>query len=85
MNMEKDIENFPSLDEFIEYCWSKYRKDRNLYRMVQQMIEKSLLEKVLEETEGNQVKASRILGFNRNTLYAKIKQRGIDVRKYKVF
>jgi DNA-binding NtrC family response regulator len=40
--------------------------------------EKEHILKILEETGGNQVKASQILGINRKTLYKKIK-------KYKIF
>jgi DNA-binding NtrC family response regulator len=41
-------------------------------------VEKEHILKILEETGGNQVKASQILGINRKTLYKKIK-------KYKIF
>ena len=46
-------------------------------------IEKPLLEQTLERSEGNQLKAARILGLNRNTLRAKIKKLGINVEKRK--
>ncbi|ADU91224.1 hypothetical protein TEQUI_0276 [Taylorella equigenitalis MCE9] len=35
-------------------------------------MEKSLLEKIMEKTEGNQSKASQILGINRSTLRKKL-------------
>ncbi|MCX5680601.1 MAG: hypothetical protein NTZ95_08200 [Candidatus Omnitrophica bacterium] len=58
-------------------------KDGVLYKSVIESIEKPLLEHILDRTEGNQVKAARILGINRNTMRAKIKKLVIDVSKWK--
>ncbi len=44
-----------------------------LYETVTSEFEKALLELVLKETGGNQLKASKILGLNRNTMRSKIK------------
>jgi DNA-binding protein Fis len=44
-----------------------------IYETVTAEVEKSLIELALKETGGNQLKASKILGLNRNTLRAKIK------------
>ena len=46
----------------------------NVYQMVIGEIEKPLLEIVMQQSEGNQTRASRILGINRNTLRKKLKQ-----------
>jgi len=54
-----------------------------LYKSVLEAIEKPLLEQTLERCEGNQLKAARILGINRNTMRAKIKKLGIDARRWK--
>lgn len=54
-----------------------YRK--TLYKNVINAVEKPLLEDVLSKAKGNQLKAARILGINRNTLRAKIKKYGIDL------
>ncbi|MDD5348254.1 MAG: helix-turn-helix domain-containing protein [Candidatus Omnitrophica bacterium] len=43
-----------------------------------------MIEYVLQQTEGNQLKAARILGLNRNTIRAKIKKLGIDATVWKV-
>ncbi|MDO8281763.1 MAG: helix-turn-helix domain-containing protein [Thermodesulfovibrionia bacterium] len=49
----------------------------NLYNMVIPEVEKSLIMMVLKETRGNQFKAAKLLGINRNTLRSKIKKLGI--------
>ncbi|MDP2831580.1 MAG: helix-turn-helix domain-containing protein [Candidatus Omnitrophota bacterium] len=55
-----------------------------LYKSVLEAVEKPLLEQTLERCEGNQLKAARILGINRNTMRAKIKKLGIDASSWKV-
>lgn len=55
----------------------------NLYDMVIPEVEKSLIMMVLKETKGNQIKAARLLGINRNTLRSKIKKLGIKVKSSK--
>jgi len=68
----------------IELDTKAYRgKDGVLYKSVIESIEKPLLEHILERTEGNQLKAARILGINRNTMRTKIKKLSIDVSKWK--
>ena len=52
----------------------------NLYGMVIPEVEKSLIEMVLRETKGNQIRASKLLGINRNTLRSKIKKLGIKLK-----
>ena len=54
-----------------------------IYRAIIESIEKPLIECALERTEGNQLKAARNLGINRNTMRAKIKKFGIDTSVYK--
>jgi two-component system, NtrC family, nitrogen regulation response regulator GlnG len=58
-------------------------KKGELYKSVVGTIERRLIEHVLKKTEGNQLKAARILGINRNTLRSKVKQFSIDARKWK--
>lgn len=43
-----------------------------LYEMVMEQVEKPLIELALESHNGNQVKASQLLGINRNTLKRKM-------------
>lgn len=71
-------------DKIIELEDSLFnQKQRGLYKSVLEVIEKPLIEHALERTEGNQLKAARILGINRNTMRAKIKKLGLHVEKYK--
>jgi len=46
----------------------------NLYDTVISEVEKALISMVLRETKGNQIKASKLLGINRNTLRKKINE-----------
>jgi len=58
-------------------------KEGVLYKSVVEAIEKPLIEHTLERTEGNQLKAARILGINRNTIRSKIRKLAINVGKWK--
>jgi Fis family transcriptional regulator len=52
-------------------------KCSGVHEMVIVSVEKPLLEVVLAHTEGNQTRASEILGINRNTLRKKMQQYGV--------
>ncbi len=54
-----------------------------IYKTVIGDIEKSLIEKALEHTSGNQITAARFLGINRNTIRSKIKKLNIDISRFK--
>ena len=58
-------------------------KDRGLYKFVVSQVERPLIERILERTQGNQIKAAKILGINRNTLHSKIRKLGINVLRWK--
>lgn len=74
----------PLKDKIIELEDSLYNEKKGaLYKSILEAIEKPLLEHMLERTEGNQLKAARILGINRNTMRAKIKKLGINSAEYK--
>ena len=49
-----------------------------LYKSVLEAVERPLIELVLERTCGNQLKAAKMLGINRNTLNKKVKDLGIE-------
>jgi len=72
-----------SIGGFIEARLSRFmRKIKrlesfDLYDMVISEVEKALITMALKETNGNQLRASRLLGINRHTLSNKIKRLGI--------
>ena len=51
---------------------------QNLYPLVIGEIEKPLLEAVMHQAGGNQSRAARMLGSNRNTLRKKLAQYGLS-------
>ncbi|MBI2370328.1 MAG: sigma-54-dependent Fis family transcriptional regulator [Deltaproteobacteria bacterium] len=53
---------------------------RGLYPLILQHAERPLLRVVLEQVQGNQLRAAEILGINRNTLRKKLQQLGIRPR-----
>jgi len=72
-------------DKVIELEDSFFREKKGmLYKTIVEAVEKPLIEQTLERAEGNQLKAARILGINRNTIRTKIKKLGIDLRKWKI-
>ena len=54
-----------------------------LYRFFLAELERPLIEWSLKRTWGNQVRAAKILGLNRNTIRSKIKKLGIQPRMYR--
>ena len=52
-------------------------EDCNLYGLIMQEVERSLITLVLEETKYNYLRASKILGISRSTLYRRINALGI--------
>ena len=69
-----------SMKEFLEEKLKRYLKEMSklenstLYNAVISEVERSLISIVLKETEGNQLKAAKTLGINRNTLRTKIQE-----------
>jgi len=51
----------------------------NVYRDLLERVERPLIESALLRTDGNQIRAARLLGINRNTLRKKIADLGISV------
>jgi two-component system, NtrC family, nitrogen regulation response regulator GlnG len=84
MSQESVLQAATLKDKIIELEETLYReKEGTLYKAMMDVLEKPLFEFVLERTEGNQLRAARILGINRNTLRTKIKKLGIHTRAYK--
>jgi DNA-binding protein Fis len=84
--IKRDNDNIAGIKDAIvelEKCLYDGKKGV-LYKSILEIIEKPIIERVLERTEGNQFKAARILGINRNTMRTKIKKLGINPEIYKV-
>jgi two-component system nitrogen regulation response regulator GlnG len=71
--------------KIIELDSALYREKQGvLYKYILETVERPLIEQTLEQTEGNQLEAARILGINRNTIRSKIKKLGINVARWKI-
>ena len=57
------------------------RPPAGLYGRVLREVEKPLIERTLNLTGGNQIRAAEVLGINRNTLRKKIRDLEIEVRR----
>lgn len=74
-----------SIQEFLEEKLKRYLNEMtkldncNLYPTVMSEVEKSLINIIMQETGGNQLKAAKTLGINRNTLRSKIKEYKIRI------
>lgn len=55
----------------------------SIYEMVIEAVERPMLEVVMREAHGNQLRASEMLGINRNTLRKKLQHHGMlqDARR----
>lgn len=82
MERDENLHLEKLLKEF-EYGFVGDKKNKP-YRAVKAAMEKRMIELALRKAFGNQVKAAKILGINRNTLRAKVKKLGIDVEKWKL-
>jgi len=82
---KRDIRDLAFIkDKVIELEDSWYNEKKGvLYKSILNEIEKPLIEHVLERTEGNQLKAAKVLGINRNTMRSKIRKLKIDPNKWK--
>jgi two-component system nitrogen regulation response regulator GlnG len=54
------------------------RESANLYDLMIGLVERPLLQAVLRETGGNQLRAAALLGINRNTLRKKLRELGLS-------
>ena len=53
----------------------------NLYSLVIERVERPLIELTLQAVRGNQIRAAKILGINRNTLRKKITDLHVNIKK----
>ena len=70
------------IDQYFDRNREKLLNDnsKNIYPAIIEKVEKSIIENILNFTNGNQLKASEILGLNRNTLRKKIGDLSIDLK-----
>ena len=72
------------LRDSVKQAINKYLKQlddtniENLYDLVLAEVEAPLMESVMAYTQGNQTKASQVLGLNRGTLRKKLKMYGLN-------
>jgi DNA-binding protein Fis len=72
-------------DKILELEEALYRQKKGvLYKSMLEVIEKPIIERTLERAQGNQLRAARALGINRNTIRAKIKKLGINAEAYRL-
>lgn len=67
-----------TLEQAIEILEDMFitENDKTLYEFILEVLERPMIEKVMEKTNGNQTLAAKILGINQNTLQAKMKKSG---------
>ena len=72
--------------KYIRHLENSFAQERvqKLYCTIIGRVERTVIEAALERTFGNQLKAAKILGINRNTLRTKIKKLGINIEKWKL-
>ncbi|WP_444996815.1 DNA-binding transcriptional regulator Fis [Aliikangiella sp. IMCC44359] len=73
-----------TLRESVELAMKNYfaqledEKPADIYNLVLAEVEAPLMESVMAYTQGNQTKASQVLGLNRGTLRKKLKMYGLN-------
>jgi len=67
-----------SINEYLEKILKEGSTLAEITSRISNETELELIQKILVETKYNKSKAARILGIDRNTLYAKMKNLGID-------
>lgn len=76
-----------SLEDYLEWKMGEFVKGmrngsgRNLHPMLISAIERPLITRALQETNGNQIQAAELLGLNRNTLRKKIHDLHIPMKR----
>lgn len=68
-----------SLDEAWDQVYQKVRRESD--RPLLPRVEAAIIQRVLDETGGNQIQASKLLGITRGTLRKRIDEYGLQLRK----
>ena len=78
MIMKKNLPD--NIDTLLDQYFNDLDGDQPsaIYEMVINTVEKPHLLYIMNKTEGNQSKAAKMLGLNRNTLRKKLKQYNLD-------
>ena len=80
MSLDKEIFKGKTLSDLFGEIYDNSKETRGQVKgLIGEL--KPLIENILNYTRGNQIKASSILGLNRNTLRKKISELGVTVRK----
>jgi two-component system nitrogen regulation response regulator GlnG len=66
---------------FVEQMGHEIESETDLWEMFMNQVERPLIKTILKATKGNKIKASKILGINRNTLHNRIEKLKIGKRK----
>ena len=75
--------NNPSIEECVRASLEVYFRDlggetpSNMYDMLLRLVEKPLLDVVMQQSDNNQSRAAQWLGLNRNTLRKKLLEHGL--------
>lgn len=83
---KESLKEMVSLDEKIIELGDYLCREKKvfLYKEFLAAIEKPFFEYILSATDGNQLKAAKTLGINRNTMRTKLKKLGINSRRWKI-
>ncbi len=66
---------------FVEKMGQEIESETGLWEMFISQVERPLIKTILQATNGNKIKASKILGINRNTLHNKVEKLKIGKKK----
>ena len=79
MNQDKSNPMALAVEQSLERYFADLEGARpaGIYDMVILTVEKPMLQRVMLEAKGNQLRASEMLGINRNTLRKKLQQHGL--------
>jgi len=81
ISSESSINIEDSIESYMSYNWQELNAQANIYSKLLAKFEEPMLKYVMRKTKNNQLKASSILGINRNTLRKKLQEHGIGVQK----
>lgn len=72
--MEKQMTITASVQKYVTMRLADEPPAESLYTEVIAIVDRALIETTLKHTRGNQSKAARVLGINRNTLLKKMRK-----------